>query len=493
MDAREEIVAMIQATAERVREGDYVLLIFSDGRQILAECAKKPKSVPTRINKRTYSTAPLIGLQYGRVLELGQKEFKVLPEGEDLMPEISPLIIGDGTSSSNTNATTVSTVDQTRDNRNIIDDNTSQGLDHHSLHKMIQDGTDGAIIVQQIIENSSTFEQKTDFSRQKYIAKKQQKYQQRCRIVRCTAASMCEYMYLKDFKRQMCFRGDTLAQVLSYADICAGCQTIVYDDLQGLVTCAVAERMGGYGRLFSIYEGQQPTTEDMQVKFNLSFAERAVIKHVHAGDIFGEPPVDEDLEKIDRESIDWPCPLQPHTKRYIDEMEKEKDRRKFLSKRSARFARKLTRHTPMEAYQWLGERKSDSIILVTRYDPTKTLMALLPFLNPSCPFVIFCEYAEPLTECFRKLQDEMLAINIRFSDTWAREYQVLPGRTHPSMNMSQSGGFLLTGIKLDEKHGKNELSEELLKEIREEMGPRRKRNKCAPKSSETVKRQKTGD
>merc|ERR1712183_277052 len=71
-----------------------------------------------------------------------------------------------------------------------------------------------------------------------------------------------------------------------------------------------------------------------------------------------------------------------------------------------------------------------------------------------------------------------LAINLRLSDTWMREYQVLPGRTHPSMNMTQSGGFILTGIKLCPDTGHNELDDDLAKEIRLQVGGRRgKRSK----------------
>jgi tRNA (adenine-N(1)-)-methyltransferase non-catalytic subunit len=54
-----------------------------------------------------------------------------------------------------------------------------------------------------------------------------------------------------------------------------------------------------------------------------------------------------------------------------------------------------------------------------------------------------------------------------------REYQVLPGRTHPNMNMSQSGGFLLVGIKLCPVTGHNEIEEDLLKELRAKLGGKR--------------------
>jgi hypothetical protein len=149
-----------------------------------------------------------------------------------------------------------------------------------------------------------------------------------------------------------------------------------------------------------------------------------------------------------------------------------------LAKRCARFARKLTRHSPTESRDWLRKRKCDSIILAVRYDPTATLLPLLQYLAPSSPFVVYCEFVEPLSECFRELQRQQLAINLRLSDTWMREYQVLPGRTHPSMSMTQSGGFILTGIKLCPATGHNELDDSLLQELRAQVGGRRgKKNK----------------
>lgn len=106
-----------------------------------------------------------------------------------------------------------------------------------------------------------------------------------------------------------------------------------------------------------------------------------------------------------------------------------------------------------------------------------TLMELLPFLAPSSPFVVYCEYIEPLTECFMNLQKKKLAINLHLSDTWMREYQVLPGRTHPSMSMTQSGGFILTGTKLCPNTGHNELDDDLAKELRLQIGGRRGKKK----------------
>lgn len=53
---------------------------------------------------------------------------------------------------------------------------------------------------------------------------------------------------------------------------------------------------------------------------------------------------------------------------------------------------------------------------------------------------------EPLVDCFLYLQQAQLAVKMKLSDTWLREFQVLPGRTRPVMFTNTSGGYILSGI-----------------------------------------------
>ena len=89
-----------------------------------------------------------------------------------------------------------------------------------------------------------------------------------------------------------------------------------------------------------------------------------------------------------------------------------------------------------------------------------------------------------------ELQKQKLAINLRLSDTWMREYQVLQGRTHPSMSMTQSGGFILTGTKLCPDTGHNELDAKLLQELRLQVGGRRGKKTKAKDGDEGSTRKK---
>lgn len=79
---------LLQELPNIVRENDYVILVFADGRNIFAQAvtSKKGKTPPVKINKRSYPTANMIGLPYGTVLELGMGCLVPLPEGEDIVP-----------------------------------------------------------------------------------------------------------------------------------------------------------------------------------------------------------------------------------------------------------------------------------------------------------------------------------------------------------------------------------------------------------------------
>ena len=75
-------------------------------------------------------------------------------------------------------------------------------------------------------------------------------------------------------------REDTLGQILSYSNVSAGCQVLVLETCMGVVTGALAERMGGYGKVLAVFSGQQPPYVEMIQRFNLSFAESNSIKYI---------------------------------------------------------------------------------------------------------------------------------------------------------------------------------------------------------------------
>jgi hypothetical protein len=63
-----------------------------------------------------------------------------------------------------------------KNNKELVDDNKAQGLSAEQITEMKKKGVGGESIIQALIQNSSSFQNKTEFSQQKYIKKKQEKY-----------------------------------------------------------------------------------------------------------------------------------------------------------------------------------------------------------------------------------------------------------------------------------------------------------------------------
>lgn len=63
----------------------------------------------------------------------------------------------------------------TQDNRDIQDDTTSQKLSRDDIMSLRQEGVEGETIIQEIVDNSATFKDRTEYSKAKYIKKKKRK------------------------------------------------------------------------------------------------------------------------------------------------------------------------------------------------------------------------------------------------------------------------------------------------------------------------------
>ena len=81
----------------------------------------------------------------------------------------------------------------------------------------------------------------------KYRKRKADKYMAQATLIRPTARSVAEAYFAKSPQKIQCIRADTLALLLSLANIGAHAKVLVVETCGGLVTGAVAERMGGTG------------------------------------------------------------------------------------------------------------------------------------------------------------------------------------------------------------------------------------------------------
>lgn len=119
------------------------------------------------------------------------------------------------------------------------------------------------------------------------------------------------------------------------------------------------------------------------------------------------------------------------------------------------FNKALPVHAPsVEETQTELQRGFDCLVVAGMLSPKLLVMPLLRLLKPSSPIVVYSPTPEPLLELQELLIREEAAMNLHISESWMREQQVLPGRTHPLMAMSGSSGFLLSGIRVFKKSQK---------------------------------------
>jgi len=90
----------------------------------------------------------------------------------------------------------------------------------------------------------------------------------------------------------------------------------------------------------------------------------------------------------------------------------------------------------------------DALIVASDYEPFSIFERLVPYLAGSASIVVQSPYVQILSELHTKLRALPGYLCPSVTEVWLRRYQVLPGRTHPTMNTSGSGGFILHAIKV---------------------------------------------
>ncbi|CAM9271442.1 unnamed protein product, partial [Ectocarpus fasciculatus] len=412
-----------------IQEGDTVIYLMHDSKEMGSMLKVNPREQQKMGSKR-YSVRALIGAPYGSVFELQQRHLQPVQEYAILgeVPEVA------------TGASFVG------DNSQYFDDNTAQRLKTEDIHQLREQGASGHDIIRSLIQNSDTWENKSQFAREKWLARKQKRYVRRVRIVKCTPDILADVYHLKSKDKICNLRAETLAQLMAHGGAHAGAKVLVFESCVGLVLGAAAYRMGGRGTLLAAYGGQQPHFELID-RLNMSEDDINIIKvcvtvfliTVHSEEI---GPAAAELLDSGFKSTACATPAAQLAEGGAAECSRAMSRRASLIsyKKSGRADEELA------VSRRFLRSGLNGLIIATKYDPLPILKESLVLLYPSSPFVVFCEFMEPLVECYNYLHQNGLAIRMQLCDTWKREFQTLPGRCHPEMRMTTSGGYILSGI-----------------------------------------------
>ncbi|CAN6845140.1 unnamed protein product [Brassica oleracea] len=407
-------------------EGCSVLLDVNDGDRLVF--ARLSGGAVLKIGNKNYSLKPLIGAPFGSLfqVETGEDLSRILPVKKE--------------SSSN------NVIDDARDNRELIDNNEAQNLTGEEIEAMRREGAKGDEIIEALIANSKTFDQKFQLSQEKYKLKKQKKYAPKLLLRRPFARSICE-AYFKKYPNRIGFlRVDALSLLLTMANVTAYSDVLVVDMVGGLVTGAVAERLGGTGYVCNTYKGNSPPSVEMVRMFN--FTDKVIERIVQSS-------INElsSAKTVSPEENNHQEGVHPSTSDMVEDTAVTAEARVVVDdvvlESKIVKAPKAGAKASKEAIEMWKENGFSSLIMAAQdQDPWALAKDVLPLLSYSAPFAIYHQYLQPLATCMHNLQQGKMAINLQITEPWLREYQVLPSRTHPHMQMSSFGGYVLSGIRI---------------------------------------------
>ncbi|CAB3982482.1 tRNA (adenine(58)-N(1))-methyltransferase non-catalytic subunit TRM6 [Paramuricea clavata] len=385
-----------------------------------------------------------IGCNYGTTFKVGRNGHLTVPHASEEQPKPVP------TSGEN--------------NQFLNDDGSSQKLTKDTIMNLKAQGFEGEDIIEQLIENSETFKIKTEFSQEKYLNKKRKRHISQVTILKPTLRLVCQMMYSSCPSKIMELRTDTVSQILTMANIHSNINVLLLENTQSFLAGAILHRMAGHGNVVQLYNGDFPIRLSLP-HFALAEDEMKILSGFPMNKINILHSLEkEDIEEKQSEVAEEMDSAEPPIKKEIcdegntsqkDEGSSTKRRRKpkHYNKpltEQEKHVRKINRiEEENRALELLKTASFDSLIIATKFRSKTAVLRLIEFLAPSRPVVVYSPYKEVLNECLLALKESKSVLNLDLTETWWRSYQVLTMRTHPHIMMDGTGGYLLTGIKVD--------------------------------------------
>ncbi|CAH1118617.1 unnamed protein product [Phaedon cochleariae] len=332
------------------------------------------------------------------------------------------------------------------DNRHIPNNAESQGLTKDDIDKLKDEELSSNIIVEQLISNSKTFSLRTGYSQEKYIKKKEKKYFEYIQIKKPSIRIMGQMFYRQDPTKTLGIRIDDLSQILTYANIHQEGNHLLYDSgTSGLMPAAITNSIGSQttGCLIHMHPGNECQKNGfVAMQFPIEQAERCINVNLYSVLRCYYQQKDSFSDSSETKS-------DTNTDQNLENGAKNNEESEPTSKKA-----RLEEPNQKKSWQLDNERackildqKVDSLIVTAKEHPVNIVKALLPFLRGNRSLVVFSLLKEPLQDLYFYLKSRVDIVSIKLSNNFMRDYQVLPDRTHPEVNMNY-GGYILTGFKL---------------------------------------------
>ncbi|EMR09270.1 hypothetical protein PNEG_02605 [Pneumocystis murina B123] len=354
----------------------------------------------------TFCTNDIIGHPYGFTYEICNQELKIMRS--DRIHEIE---------------------DEIANNKETMDDSFNQLLTYDEIMLLKQNkDLSGQDIVNKIVFSHKTYDQKTEYAKDKYIRKKIQKYQKGFTTMFPTIWEISEHILMKDFLKIMDLRAEIIAYILNLGNVQPGGKYIVVDETSGLLVASILERMDCIGQIMYIHTNEHPNLDNCKY--------------------FGQDYIpDRLIEKDVLLTLNW---LNVINRNQEIEFE-NKDINTMKTKYIEKYLRKKKVHERLKRnIQLLNKGEFDGLFIASTYDPSSILPHLIPFVAGSCSIIIYSPYREILVATSHYISSrnthDILAPII--SEIRHRQYQTLSNRTHPFMVSRSFMGYVLSTIKV---------------------------------------------
>ncbi|KJY00627.1 tRNA (adenine-N(1)-)-methyltransferase non-catalytic subunit trm6 like protein [Zymoseptoria brevis] len=418
----------------------------------------------------------------------------------------------------------------TKNNRLTIDDATRQGLTHEEIEEL-KKSAGGKEVIEKILANHAGLDEKTEYSKAKYLARKNKKYLKRFTVLPMDLGTLIDYIMVKEPARIMEIRMEGLGLVNAWSNahfsgtdqVDAGTgqangRYLVVDDTGGLVVAGIAERMDLlYPRLQDDAETAAPTqeettelTNDTETDTNgektngavkspkpvhrdfpipatsntITVLHAAVQPNVSILKHFGYDTSSPTLPTEETEHplhthlkpLSWLQLLHPEQDPTYTEPERasEEELASWKSGKRGSYFKKRRRWERCKAI--VDETRAggfESLVIASHMEFTTILKHTVPLIRGGGHVVIYSPTIEPLlvaadlyskerraayiahlTEGETPIEDNFpvdprLLLGASVQTSRVREWQVLPGRTHPLMT-SRGGaeGYVFTARKV---------------------------------------------
>jgi len=319
------------------------------------------------------------------------------------------------------------------DNKLITDDSSSQLLSTDEIIALKESGESGQNIVERLLENSKTFQLKTEYAQEKYLKKKARKYCDYLTIFKPSIRLITDVLYKQQtLPKTIALRFDTLAQILCRVNLDPGGKYLLYENgSQGLLQAALLNQLHDNGWLVHIFSSTSEQNALRAVKA-MNFSETKMKQMLTVS-------IDELLNTKNEDNI-------PAEKDEEDVPNCSDEKKRKSDEAYTQIKKKHRPITSTDGLNFIKSNKFDGLIVVCREEPTEFVKTLLPYLSLSRPFVIYSAYREVLVTIYAEFKMRRDVVFLRLTDNFMRYHQVLPNRTHPDVTMDDGGGFLFSGL-----------------------------------------------